>query len=88
MNAHMSYVNSLKISFEYFNVPLKDEECNKVVDTLINKKKLEALELKCTSLGQWLPKMNTLEKELPPNLPNPHLTETDPTLSLPKPSNF
>ena len=51
-NALLHYVNILEKLFEYFKVPLQDEESINVVDTMINKVKLDALKFKCTSSRQ------------------------------------
>ena len=65
-NAPLPYINWLIKQFEYYKIPLKDEECIQVVDTMINEEKLEALNFKCICSRQWLHKDNHTKKSISP----------------------
>jgi len=55
-NAPLPYINLLTKVFEYFKVPLEDEDSIEVIDIVINEEKLEALKFKYTSSRQGLNK--------------------------------
>jgi len=60
--APLLYLNLHAKVFEYFKVLLEDDKCIKVANIVINQGKLESLNYRSTSSGQWLHEYEYSEK--------------------------